>query len=182
MENKKYFCHPTGKMNQDFQMDDEQKNPVFEAKVLKKGIFSAWQFEFVNHVTNSSEVHKVGHTVTTEEHVGSGTGIMGGIASGVMEMMSTRSWFKYDGTKIWDYLHEKGIRIESHMASGRLGMSYKVTLKGQDLATLTMSMPEGKKSIISGKFWYDVDMAGDDLELTFLTAFAIARTEQTLYS
>ena len=34
MENKKYFCHPTGKMNQDFQMDDEQKNPVF-ARQLK---------------------------------------------------------------------------------------------------------------------------------------------------
>ena len=31
MEARKYFCHPTGKLNQDFQMDDENKNPVYEA-------------------------------------------------------------------------------------------------------------------------------------------------------
>ena len=38
-----------------------------------------------------------------------------------------------------------------------------------------------KKSFIVGDYWYDVETAEDDLDLTFLTAFAIARTEQTFY-
>ena len=85
MENKRYFFHPTGKMNQDYSMDDENKTPVYEAKVLKKGIFSAWQFEFTDHQTNKSEVHKVGHTVTTEQHSGA-MDLLGGVTAAVADM------------------------------------------------------------------------------------------------
>ena len=60
-------------------------------------------------------------------------------------------------------------------------MSYRVTLKGKDLATLTMASPNGKKSFITGDHWYDVETSEEDLSLTFLTVFAIARTEQTFY-
>lgn len=180
MADKHYFFHPTGKMNQDFSMDDDTKTPVYEAKVVKKGIFSAWQFEFTDHQTNRSEIHKVGHTVTTEQHSGA-AGLLGGIAAGMADWLSVRSWFKYDGTKIWDYLHEKGIRIDSHLAQGKLSMRYHVTLKGQDLATMTMKTPNGKASLFGARFWYDIDMMGEDMELTFLTAFALAKTEQTFY-
>ena len=38
-----------------------------------------------------------------------------------------------------------------------------------------------KKSFIVGDYHYDVETSEDDLDLTFLTAFAIARTEQTFY-
>ena len=180
MENKRYFFHPTGKMNQDYSMDDENKTPVYEAKVLKKGIFSAWQIEFTDHQTNKSEVHKVGHTVTTEQHSGA-MDLLGGAAAAVADMLSVRSWFKYDGVKIWDYLHEQGIRIDSGLAHGKIGMSYHVTLKGQELATMTMSTANGGKSIFGARFWYDIDMAGENVALAFLTAFALAKTEQTFY-
>ena len=73
------------------------------------------------------------------------------------------------------------IRIDNSIAKGRLGMSYRVTLKGKDLATLTMASPNGKKSFITGDHWYDVETSEEDLSLTFLTIFAIARTEQTFY-
>ena len=182
MENiRRYHIHPTGKMNQDFQMDDENRNPVYEAKVLKKGIFTPWQFEFVNRRTNRDEVHKVGHTVTTSQSSGFGGGIIGGIFEDMADSLSKRSSFKFDGKKIWDYLHDQGIRIDSKLAKGRLGMTYRVTLKGKDMATLTMAAPNGKKSLIVGDYLYDVETAEDDLDLTFLTAFAIARTEQTFY-
>jgi len=182
MENiRKYHVYPTGKMNQDFQMDDENRNPVYEAKVLKKGIFTPWQFEFVNRRTNRDEVHKVGHTVTTTQSSGFGGGIIGGILEDMADSLSKRSSFKFDGKKIWDYLHDQGIRIDSNLAKGKLGMTYRVTLKGRDMATLTMAAPNGKKSFIVGDYRYDVETAEDDLDLTFLTAFAIARTEQTFY-
>ena len=184
MENRKYFVHPTGKLNQDYQMEDANKNPVYEAKAVKKGILTAWQFEFTECGTGKTEMHKVGHTVTTEQHTGVGfgaLGALGNVASDAAAWLSTRSWFKFDGKKIWDYLHEEGIRIDSKLAEGRLGMAYRVTLKGQDLATLTMAAPDGKKSFLTGKFWYEVEMKGDNLYLAFLTTFAIARTEQMFY-
>jgi hypothetical protein len=37
------------------------------------------------------------------------------------------------------------------------------------------------KSFITGDYWYDVETSEEDLSLTFLTVFAIARTEQTFY-
>ena len=166
---RKYFVHPTGKMNQGYQMED-----------VKKGIFTAWQFEFVNHKTNQTEIHKVGHTVTTEQ-TGLGGGLLGGLAGDAASWLSTRSWFKYDGKKIWDYLHDQGIRIDSKLAQGRVGMAYTVTYKGQEMATLTMAAPNGKKSFIVGDYWYDVETTEENLDLTFLTVFAIARTEQTFY-
>ena len=109
-------------MNQDFQMDDENRNPVYEAKVLKKGIFTPWQFEFVNHRTHRDEVHKVGHTVTTTQTSGFGGGIIGGIFEDMADSLSKRSIFKFDGKKIWDYLHDQGIRIDSGLAHGKIGM------------------------------------------------------------
>ena len=45
-----------------------------------------------------------------------------------------------------------------------------------------MAAPNGQRSLIVGDYWYDVETAEEDLDLTFLTVFAIARTEQTPYN
>ena len=184
MENKRYFFHPTGKLNQDYSMDDENKLPVYTAKAVKKGIFTAWQYEFTDHVLGTTQVHKVGHTVTVEQQRGEGMSLfdLGSVATAVADWLSTRSWFKYDGQKIWDYLHEQGIKINNHMAQGKLGMRYDVTLNDQPLATITMAAPNGKPSILGSSQWYEVETTGENVPLAFLTAFAIAKTEHTFYN
>ncbi len=92
----------------------------------------SYQFEFTNHLTNRTEVHKVGHTVTAVQS----SGLSGGILGDISEALSTRSGFKFDGKKVWDYLHDQWIRIDSSLAKGRLGYSegkHPNTISPQDV-------------------------------------------------
>ena len=169
MANKKYLLKPQLKtFKQGFFLEDEGGKVIYEAKMLKFSLFSASPFEFTNNITNKKEEHKIGKTVTAEE-------------SGLAGDFSTSSYFKYDGEKIWDYLHKKGIRINSTLASKKLGMSYDVTFEGEPFATIATSSPKGK-SIITTDLYYDVTCDEKDLDLVFLVAFAIAKTDQTFYN
>ena len=166
----KYLLKPkTGTMKQAFFLEDENGNVVYEGKMTKFSLFGASPFEFVNHVTNKSEEHKVGKTVTIEQ---------GG--NDLISFMSKRSYFKYDDKKIWDYLHDLGIRIDSKVSTNKIGMTYEVSFEGKPLATIASSSPKGK-SIITTDMYYDVTCEEKDLDLAFLVAFSIAKTEQTFY-
>ena len=167
----KYLLKPVLKtIKQSFTLEDENGKVVYEGKMIKFSLFGASPYEFVNHITNKTEEHKVGKTLTAEQGNG-----------GLISAMSKTSSFKYDGKKIWDYLHDLGIRIDSNIAGNKLGMRYEVTFKGQPLATIANSSPKGK-SIITTDMYYDVICEEKDLDLVFLTAFAIAKTDQTFYS
>ena len=167
----KYLLKPVLKTaKQAFYLEDENGNTVYEGKMTKFSLLGPSPFEFVNHITNRTEEHAVGKTVTVEQGNG-----------GLLSMLSKRSYFKYDGQKIWDYLHEQGIRIESGISGKKLGMSYDVTFKGAPLATIANSSPKGK-SIFTTDLYYDVICEEADLDLVFLVAFSIAKTEQTIYN
>ena len=166
----KYLLKPkTGTMKQAFLLENENGNVVYEGKMTKFSLFGASPFEFVNHVTNKTDVHKVGKTVTIEQ---------GG--NDLISFMSKRSYFKYDDKKIWDYLHDLGIRIDSKLSTNKIGMTYEVSFEGKPLATIASSSPKGK-SIITTDMYYDVTCEEKDLDLAFLVAFSIAKTEQTFY-
>ncbi len=143
---------------------------IYEGKMTKFSLFGASPFEFVNHITNKTEEHKVGKTVTIEQ---------GG--NDLMSFMSTKSYFKYDDKNIWDYLHDLGIRINSKISEGKIGMTYDVTLEGKPLATMATSSPNGKSFITTG-IYYDITCEEKDLDLVFLVAFSIAKTDQTFYN
>ncbi len=170
MENKTYFFQPEKKLlKQGFFMTDEDGTVIYEAKMLKQPLIGAMEFEFTNHLSGRSEKHKVGQTVTSEQ-----TGLLG--------FTSTKSHFKYDGKKIWDYLHEQGIRINSSIATNKLGMVYSVTLRGEDMATIASAAPNNSKAIVTGGSCYNVTTSEENLDLAFLTAFAFVRTGQAFYS
>ena len=130
MADHTYFFQPEKKiLKQGFFMTDEDKNVVYEAKMLKQPILGAMEFEFINHITGQSGVHKVGHTVTTE-------------TSGLFEFFS---------------------------------------LKGKDMAEIATASPDGGNGLITGASWLKVTAAEEDIDLAFLTAFSIARTDQSFY-
>ena len=151
-------------------LTDEGGNTIYEAKMLKNSLFGGMQFEFVNHLTGQTQEHKVGHTLTSESNNGS-----------VVDILSRNSRFKLDGKNVWDTLHEQDIRIDSHRTSGKLGMTYGVTLKGQPLATVETSTKSGK-GFITNDHCYQVTADEADLDLAFLVTFSIARTDQVFYS
>lgn len=167
----KYLLKPKlNTIKQAFFLEDESGNVIYESKMMKFSLFSAAPYEFLNHVTNKKEEHKVGKTVTVEH---------GG--NDLISFMSKRSYFKYDGKKIWDYLHDLGVRIDSNLSSNKIGMTYNISFEGKQIATVSTSSPKGK-SLITTDMYYDVDCDEKDLDLVFLVAFSIAKTEQTFYN
>ncbi len=166
----KYALKPVLKtFKQSFYLEDENGTKIYEGNMTKFKLLGASPYEFINHVTNHVEEHKLGKTVTVEQ------------GSGLISELTKKSYFKFDGQKIWDYLHDQGIRINSRPLGNKLGMSYEVSLKGQPLATVAMSSPKGK-SIITTNLYYEVSCEEKDLDLVFLVAFSIAMTEQTVYN
>lgn len=167
----KYRLKPVLKtVKQSFYLEDENGSLVYEGKMTKFSLLGASPYEFVNHITGKTEEHKIGKTITAEQGGG-----------GIISALSKASWFKLDGKKIWDHLHELGIRINTGVQSSKLGMSYDVTLKGQHLATIANSSPKGK-SLLTTDLFYDVFCEEKDLDLVFLVAFSIAKTEQVFYN
>lgn len=167
----KYLLKPVLKtVKQSFYLEDENGSKIYEGNMTKFSLLGASPYEFVNHITGRTEEHKIGKTITMEEGNG-----------GLISAMAKKSYFKFDGQKIWDYLHDKGIRIESSIAGSKLGMSYDVTYRGEHLATVANSSPKGK-SILTTDLYYDVFCEEADLDLVFLVAFSIAKTEQTFYN
>lgn len=171
METKTYFFHPgKASVKQSYLMEDENQEVVYEANVLKMPLLGAADVEFINHITGKSEIHKVGHTLTSET-----SGLLGGLTF-------TKSHFKYDNEKIWDYLHENGIRIESGIQTGRLGMAYDVTLKGDKIAAIETSAGNGSKFVLTTRYALEVTTTEEFIDWAFLVAYSIAKTEQTFYS
>ncbi len=167
----KYLLKPKlATVKQAFFLEDENGNVVYEGKMTKFSLFGASPFELVNHLTNKTEEHKIGKTITLEQ---------GG--NDLISFISKRSYFKYDDKKIWDYLHDLGIRINSKPSSSKIGMTYEISFEGKPLATIATSSPKGK-SLITTDMYYDVTCEEKDLDLVFLVAFSIAKTEQTFYN
>jgi hypothetical protein len=164
----KYLLKPVlGTIKEGFTLVDENDHLVYEGRMTKFTLFRAAPYNFTNYVTNKIEEHKIGKTVTSEE-------------SGLTGMFSTSSYFKYDGEKIWDYLHDKGIRISSTVSSNKIGMTYEISLEGKKIATIASSTPKGKSIITTDKY-YDVTCEEKNLDLVFLVGFSIAKTNQTFY-
>ena len=165
----KYLLKPvTGTIKEGFILENENGEEVYRGQMTKFKLFVDAPFEFRNMLTNMNEEHKVGKTVMVEHN----TGI------GIIDVMSKRSWFKYDGVKIWDYLHEQGIRINTTINTNKVGMRYEVTLEGKPLAVIANSSPKGK-SILTFSNYFDVECEEKDLDLVFLVAFTLGKTEQT---
>lgn len=169
MESKKYLLKPVlGTIKEGFTLVDENETIVYEGKMTKFSLFGAAPFVFTNHITNKTEEHKIGKTITMEE-------------SGATGFFSTSSTFKYDGEKIWNYLHNKGIRINSNISGNKIGMTYEISYEGKPISTITSSSPKGK-SILTTDRYFDVTCDEKDLDLVFLVAFAIAKTNQVFYN
>ena len=172
METKSYLFRVDKKfLKQGYVLLDENKNIVYEAKMTKFTIFTPFKFLFINHLAHTSVEHKVSHTVTLEQST-----------FGMLDFFSTKSSFKFDGKKIWDFLHEQGIRIDSHLSNKVAGMTYTVSLKGKEIATLTMANPTGKKLFVVSDVCYNISTTEENLDWAFLSAFAFARTDQVFYN
>lgn len=169
-----YYVSYDGQMlRPGYIVEDAARNVVYEAKMEKNALVGARQFVFTDNRKGTTEEHEVGHTVTQSFND---------------ELFSAKSTFKFDGEKIWDVLHERGIRIQTNMISKFPNMVYTVGRNGQFMATVETSGKyvheedalEHKLNIPVGRYYYRVWTSETDLNDLFLTVFAISETEQAV--
>ena len=168
-----YVRHDGNTLRPGYIMEDEDRDPVFEAPMTKQALVGARIFTFKNHVTGETKDHEVGHTVTQTYNNG---------------WYSMKSWFKFDGKNIWDVLHDRGVRISTDLVSALPKARYTVSINGTFAATIESSSQyvheedEAKHKIavpVNG-WYYRVWTNETDIETIFLTVFAISETEQAI--
>ncbi|MCR4621946.1 MAG: DUF3592 domain-containing protein [Clostridiales bacterium] len=154
-------------------VEDADRNVLFEGQMTKQALVGARTFTFINHVTNTTETHEVGHTVQQTYNDG---------------FFTAKSWFKFDGKNVWDAVHELGIRINTGLMSKFPNVVYDIARNGVAFALAETSgkyvhedeAAQHKLNIPSGNMYYRVWTASDDLDALFLTIFAISETEQAI--
>ena len=169
-----YYCRHDGvTLKPGYVLEDAARRTLFEGKMTKQALVGARVFEFVNHATGAVTEHEVGHTTTQSYND---------------EFFSVSSWFKFDGRKIWDVLHEKGLRMRTNLRSKFPNLVYEVSKDGAAFAVIETSgkyvhedeAAEHKLNVPVGRYYYRVWTNTRDFETLFLTIFAISETEQTV--
>lgn len=166
-----YFRFDGHSLKPGYILEDAERRPLYEGKMLKQALVGTRPYEFHNHVSGSVKEHAVGHVMTQTYND---------------EFFSAKSWFKFDGTNIWDLLHEKGIRISTSLASKFPYTVYDVAKNGSPFAHIeSTSMyvhedeeAEHKVKIPVGRMYYRVWTSAEDLDLLFLTVFAISEAAE----
>lgn len=168
-----YHAFHYGKMNQSFKLEDENNKSLYEANLVKFKLFSASDFEFVNHVTVSTSAHKVGKTVSVSEG-------RAGIS------MSTASYFKLDGKNCFDILEEKGYSFRLLAKPDILHPEFALTDgNGNRVAVYKMNVvgerEEGVSAIGNKQSNTVITTECEDLETVFFGAFILGRVDFSLY-
>ncbi len=166
---KRYYFHFDKSIKQGYILEDEEKNPVIEAKMKTINPLKPMEFEFIDHRTGLTETKMIGHTVSTSVGAGQGFG----------SRMNVSSYFKIDGVKNWDWLAEKGYSFE-YMQNG-IKPCFMVQHYGVETAYIETSgvnlhgdenKPLGNLPING---YFRIDCRESELNDIFMVAFSIAR-------
>ena len=168
-----YFRFDGNSLKPGFIVEDAARNVLYEGKMLKQAIVGARPYEFVNHLTGKTEQHEIGH-ITTQTYNN--------------ETFSAKSWFKFDGKNVWDLLHERGVRLSTSVISKFPHLVYNAAKNGSAFAVIETSSQyvhedeeaQHKLAIPTGSMFYRFWTSSDDMDLLFLTIFAISETDQTI--
>ena len=168
-----YFRFDGNTFKPGYIIEDADRKMLYECKMLQNNLVEDRRYSFTDHVTMRTTEHKVSHTVTQSYND---------------EFFSKTSYFKIDGTIIWDLLHSRGIRITTDLTSKFPKSVYTVIQNGENIATIETSSKyvheddEAKHSvkIPVGRMYYRFWTRESDLENLFLVMFALSETEQAI--
>ena len=154
-------------------VEDKFRNVIFAAPMTKNAAVGNRIFTFKDMKTGRTTDHEVGHTFTQSYND---------------EFFSTTSSVKFDGVNIWDLLHDRGIRIATDLHSIFPRVTYTVSRNGRFFATVETSgkyvheedAAMHKVNVPVGRYYYRCWTNENDIELLFLTVFAISETEQAV--
>ena len=164
-EEKEYYFHFTGKLNQSYILETMDRKPIYEARCDKIGIVSKYKFTFINHITKEEKEHLVSHVTSTS-----------------FDDFVTSSKFKIDDVNVWDILGEKGYSLDPHFNG--LKSYFDISHYGVKVAKIELA---GTKSYKTGanKVLGDIPIKGMfkvyckdiDLDMVFICAFILSKVD-----
>ncbi|MBP5237242.1 MAG: DUF3592 domain-containing protein [Clostridia bacterium] len=168
-----YFRFDGNSLKPGYIIEDADRKVLFEGKMIKQAVVGARTYEFRNNATGSVAAHEVGHTVTQTYNDG---------------FFTAKSYFKFDGENVWDVIHNRGIRLSTNFHSNFPYVIYDAAKEGAPFARIEScgiyvhedEAEQHKVNIPSGSRYYRIWTNSSDLELIFLTTFAISETEQAV--
>lgn len=169
-EQKEYYFHFTGKLNQSYVLETPYRRAVYRADQEKLNPFGKEKFHFINETTGSERVREVSHTLTKE------------IGNGTISILVS-STFTVDGEDIWTLIGSMGYSLDPQRSG--LHYDYDVYRYGVKVARLdaagTNILKDGADSKlaekITGSGLFKVYCRQADIEGVFLACFCLSRVE-----
>ncbi len=172
-EREVYFLTDQGTAKGTCHIEDGNRNPLYEAVCDKFSLLGDSLYTFVDREHGTQKQYSVGKTLTQS-------------SNGVFAL-DNHSSFQLDGKDVWKALHRNGLRIET----GLDGLKWAYTLYRDD-APIARIVSTGRKvheeddrSVLAkmpAPGFFRIWTREENLDAIFMTAFAIGRTDMTLYN
>jgi hypothetical protein len=174
-ERELYFITDLGTPKFGHRIEDKDRRVLYEARMTRFTLLSAYEFDFIDHERNRTTHHLIGHTEETDWN---------------SVLIDNYSTFTLDGMDVWKHLQSIGVTIDSRLdkAEGGIGPSYDIRKDGEQLAyaenTSQFVHEEDAEqhkvvSKIPNKMFFRIFTHEKNLDLLFMILVAIARSSAT---
>lgn len=174
-ERELYFITDLGTPKFGHRIEDKDRRVLYEARMTRFTLLSAYEFDFIDHERNRTTHHLIGHTEETDWN---------------SILIDNHSTFTLDGMDVWKHLQSIGVTIDSRLdkAEGGIGPSYDIRKDGEQLAyaenTSQFVHEEDAEqhkvvSKIPNPMFFRIFTHEKNLDLLFMILVAIARSSAT---
>ena len=173
-ERELYFITDLGTPKFGHRIEDKDRRVLYEAKMTKFTLLSAYEFDFIDHEKNRTTHHLIGHTEETDWN---------------SILIDNHNTFTLDGMDVWEHLRSMGITIDSRFGKAEGIMpSYDIRKDGEQLAYAENTshfvheedaVQHQVASKIPNPMFFRVFTKEKNLDLLFVILMAIARTGAT---
>lgn len=152
-------------------LEDKNRKVIYEAKMTKFSLMSAFKFDFIDHENNKTTPHLIGHAEESDWN---------------SLILDNNYTFTFDGKDVWKQLRKLGVTINSRMNG--IMPSYTICLNGSELAFAESTSryvheeDEAEHKIASKmpvQGFYRVRTKEKNLDLLFVILVAMARSGAT---
>ena len=173
-ERELYFITDLGTPKFGHRIEDKDRRVLYEAKMTKFTLLSAYVFDFIDHEKNQTTHHLIGHTEEMDWN---------------SILIDNHNTFTLDGMDVWKHLRSIGVTIDARFGKAEGIMpSYDIRKDGEHLAYAENTShfvheedAEQHKvaSKIPNSMFFRVFTDEKNLDLLFMILVAIARSGAT---
>lgn len=173
-ERELYFVTDLGTPKFGHRLEDRDRRVLYEAKMTKFTLLSAYEFDFIDHENGQTTRHLIGHTEETDWD---------------SLLIDNNSTFTLDGKDVWKHLRSIGITIDSRFGKAEGIMpSYDIRKDGELLAHAENTSQYAHEedaaqhkvvAKIPNPMFFRVFTSEKNLDLLFMILVALARTGAT---